>query len=158
MKLRCTCTACICNIKLTFFRHIKRIVAIARVTFFLLLFCSFLYHSNHTKRGKNSTIHPSLHPTQNYIIPYSGKFLYGANFCIFHTWPLCAKIKTTKIWMFEIFVMLKTMHEPWPALHAVNNLSLPVFPSLWLSGLLRDLLASALTVSPLIVIEVKAHH
>ena len=25
-------------------------------------------------------------------IPYSGKFLYGANFCIFHMFLLCAKI------------------------------------------------------------------
>ena len=30
-------------------------------------------------------------------IPYSGKFLYGANFRIFHTSVLYTKIKTTKI-------------------------------------------------------------
>ena len=53
-------------------------------------------------------------------IPYSGKFTYGANFHIFRMCLLCAKIKTTKIWTFEVFATLKTMREPWPALHAVN--------------------------------------
>ena len=59
-------------------------------------------------------------------IPYSGKFLYGANFCIFRMCLLCDKIKTMKVWTFKIFKMLKTMREPWPALHAANNVSLPV--------------------------------
>ena len=55
-------------------------------------------------------------------IPYSGKFLYGANFRISRMCPLCAKTKTTKVWMFEIFATLKTMHVPWSALQL-----LPVF-------------------------------
>ena len=37
-------------------------------------------------------------------VPYSGKFLYGANFCIFHMKPRDTKIKTAKILTVEILM------------------------------------------------------
>ena len=59
--------------------------------------------------------------TYNYL-PYSRKFSYGANFCIFRMRALYAKIKTTKIKNFT--------REPWShEQHMVNSLAkeLPVF-------------------------------
>ena len=40
----------------------------------------------------------------NRHLPYSGKFLYGANFCKFRMSVLYAKIKTTKIWTIGNFM------------------------------------------------------
>ena len=47
---------------------------------------------------------------------YSRKFSYCANFRIFHMCLLYAKIKTTRIWTFEIFVTFKNnldLHKTW---------------------------------------------
>ena len=46
------------------------------------------------------------------------------NFCMVHIFVyfVCGCC-VRKFWTFEIFAMLKIVHEPWPALHTVNNLS-----------------------------------
>ena len=56
-------------------------------------------HEHRQPEDSDDVIGPPLPPGYNVrVIPYSGKFSYGANFRTFHMCLLCTKIiKTTKI-------------------------------------------------------------